>query len=72
MPDITKYITKESSGFYADFEDYDNSKVNSEGYEDGDVVFWIWDDTKYRGTLRDCGQGHEGMFEIENVRERGV
>jgi hypothetical protein len=72
MSDITKYITKEITGFYADFEDYETSKVNEEGYEDGDIVFWVWENKKYRGVLRDHGQENEGMFELENVRERGV
>lgn len=73
MNDITKFVYKEtddSSSFYADFEDYNTGTVNTLGFENGDVVLFVWENKKYRGTLRQTGNGLDGLFELTNVKER--
>ena len=73
MTDITKFVYKESdvdNVFYADFEDYESGIVNTNGYESGDMVLWVWEDKKYRGVLRQRGDAADGLFEIVNVKER--
>lgn len=71
MNDITKYIYKETeqcNKFYADFENYETGVVNTEDYEDGDMVRWVWDNIKYRGVLRQQGTALDGLFELTSVK----
>jgi len=73
MNDITRFIYKEtddSSQFFADFENYDTGVVNTLGFEDGDVALFTWENKKYRGTLRQQGDGSSGLFEVTSVKER--
>jgi hypothetical protein len=73
MNDITSFIYKESDDsdiFYADFENYETGTVNTQGYEDGDMVLWSWDSKKYRGVLRVQGNIVDGLFLLTNVKER--
>ena len=73
MTDVSKYIYKEPGNentFYADFENYETGTVDTIGYEDGDMVLWVWDNIKYRGVLRQRGNPVDGLFELFNVKER--
>lgn len=73
MSDITKFVYKEvddSDIFYVDFEDYETGIVNTHGYESGDVVLFVWDNIKYRGTLYKCSYDDDSIFEIKNVKIR--
>lgn len=74
MNDITRFVYKESDDsnvYYADFENYETGTVNTQGFENGDMVLFSWDDKKYRGVLRSCNYNREdGLFEVTSVKER--
>jgi hypothetical protein len=73
MNDITRFIYKESDDseeFFADFENYETGVVNTMGFEDGDMALFTWNSKKYRGTLRQQGDGSSGLFEVTNIKER--
>jgi hypothetical protein len=69
--DISKYIFKESEDnnvFFVDVEDYSESGEHLHGYEDGDIVRWIWGEQKYMGTLRTYGGTTTGIFVIKDAK----
>jgi hypothetical protein len=70
MANITKYVYKEKNGFYVDFEDYSTNTLHNQEIDDGDIVFWVYEEKKYRGIIRDCGNGSEGIYELHDVKER--
>jgi hypothetical protein len=69
MTDITEYVYIDGSKFYFDPENYtgDISKNLSIGYEDGDMVKWVWEEKKLSGVLREQTAGIN-LFVIERVR----
>lgn len=70
--DITKYVYKEnenSSIFFVDTEDYTESGQHLQGYEDGDVVKWTWENCRYYGTLRSYGNSNNGIYIISDAKK---
>ena len=70
--DITKYIYKEnedSNTFFVDIEDYTESGHHLQGYEDGDIVRWVWNGVKLYGTLRCYGNVNNGIYIISDAKK---
>jgi len=69
MTDISAYIYKDGDKFYFDPVNYTNdiNKNLSIGYEDGDMVKWVWENNKLTGILREEGVG-VNLFVIKNVK----
>lgn len=68
--DISKYIYKDenSDTFFVDTEDYSDNSQHLQGYEDGDMVKWYWEGSKYIGTLRQYGNSNAGVFTITDAK----
>jgi hypothetical protein len=70
MINLTNYVYQDGDNkFYFDSENYANEEsILSIGFEDGDMIKWIWEGKKMFGTLREEGR-NLGLFSIENVTE---
>ena len=69
--DLSKYVYKEdenSNTFFIDTEDYTDNCQHLQGYEDGDVVKWSWNNVRYMGTLRCYGNNNNGIFVINDAK----
>jgi len=69
--DVSKYVFKEkdeSNIFFIDTEDYTEANDHLQGYEDGDIVKWTWNNTQYIGTLRPYGSTQTGIFIIRDAK----
>jgi len=69
--DISKHVFKEnenSNTFFVDTEDYSDNGDHLSGYEDGDIVRWVWEECKYIGTLRLYGGSGNGIFIIKDAK----
>lgn len=70
--DITKYVYKEdenSNIFFVDTEDYTECGQHLQGYEDGDIVRWSWENIKFYGTLRPYGNVSNGIYIISDAKK---
>jgi len=69
--DISKFVYREenSDAFFVDTEDYTEESQHLQGYEDGDMVKWMWDNEKYFGTLRNYGTVNSGVFVIFDAKK---
>jgi hypothetical protein len=69
MTDITEFVYHDGKQFYFDPENYsgDINKSLSIGYEDGDMVKWLWEGKKMSGILREQLTGLS-LFTIERTR----
>ena len=67
MLKVDNFITKEGDIFYIDIEGY-NEQADVK-FDDGDMIRFNFDSSKYIGTLVNNGGAKNGIYHIEKVKK---
>jgi len=65
MINIDEFLIKENDRFFVDLEEWVDTDDTC--LEDGDIIKFNYEGTRFRGTLRSSGK-YEKIFELINIK----